>query len=420
MGTLDMKCQHKSSGWKTTRFYVVDVPGPAVVGLPTSERLNHVTINVDGVATKPNEQIAMHAKNPHLRPILKRTENMQKPTHINSVEDLKQEYPEQLDKLGNFPAEAKLHVKDDAEPFIDAPRKCPIHIKDKLNCEIDNLVAQGVIRKMDEHTDWCSSLAFSTKKDGSMRMYLDPLRLNNSLKRCPHKIPSVEELNPQFAKAKVFSKLDAKAGYWAIHVEKKSQLLTTFRTPFGRYCWLRLPFGLIVSQDIFQSRMDQHIDGLTGVVSIADDIVVFGENEEDHDRNLTNLMKQAERKGLVFNSKKCHIRQSCVSFFGNRYTPDGIKPDSDKVRDIRNMPSPQSKEHVQRFLGLFTYLSPFIPQLAYKTHVLRSLVKEDVPWTWDTDQQTSFETLKKLIYEDACLKYYDRRELEFDASQKGM
>ena len=98
-----------------------------------------------------------------------------------------------------------------------------------------------------------------------------------------------------------------------------------------------------MSQDIFQSRMDQHIDGLTGVVSIADDIVVFGENEEDHDRNLTNLMKQAERKSLVFNSKKCHIMQSCVSFFGNRYTPYGIKPDTDKVRDISNMPSPRAR-----------------------------------------------------------------------------
>ena len=93
------------------------------------------------------------------------------------------------------------------------------------------------------------------------------------------------------------------------------------------------------------------------------------------------------------------------------------------MRDIRNMPSPQSKEDVQRFLGLLTYLSPFIPQLTDKTPVLRSLVKEDVPWTWDTDQLTSFETLKKLIYEDACLKYYDRRtpvELEVDASQKGL
>ena len=91
MGTLDMKCQHKSSGWKTTRFYVVDVPGPAVVGLPTSEILNLVTINVDGVATKPNEQIAMHATKTHLKPILKKAGNVQKHISINSIEDLKQE-----------------------------------------------------------------------------------------------------------------------------------------------------------------------------------------------------------------------------------------------------------------------------------------------------------------------------------------
>ena len=156
----------------------------------------------------------------------------------------------------------------------------------------------------------CFNLAFSTKKDGSMRICLNPQRLNNSLKRCAHRIPTVEELNPQFAKAKVFSKLEATAGCWAIHLEKKSQLLTTFRTPFGRFGWLRLPFRLNASQDIFQSRMDQHLDGLTGVVFIADDIVVLGENEEDHDRNLTNLIKQAERKGLEFNSKKCHFKQS--------------------------------------------------------------------------------------------------------------
>ena len=80
-------------------------------------------------------------------------------------------------------------VKEDAEPFIDALRKCPIHVKDELKLEIDKLVTQGVIRKVDEHTDWCSSLAFSTKKDGSMCICIDPQRLINSLKRCPHKIP---------------------------------------------------------------------------------------------------------------------------------------------------------------------------------------------------------------------------------------
>ena len=164
LGTLDMKCQHKSSGWKTTRFYVVDVPGPAVAGLPTSEILNFVTINVDGVVTKPNEQIAMHARETHLKPILKKTGNVQKQTCINSIGDLKQKYPEQFEKLGHFPGEAKVHINDDAEPFIDTPRKCPIHIKDELKLEIDSLVTQCVSRKVDEHTDWCSSLVFSIKR----------------------------------------------------------------------------------------------------------------------------------------------------------------------------------------------------------------------------------------------------------------
>ena len=136
--------------------------------------------------------------------------------------------------------------------------------------------------------------------------------------------------------------------------------------------------------------------------------------------NLINLMEQAERKGLVFNSKKWHIKQSGVSF-GNRYTPDCIKPDPDKVRDIRNMARTESKEDVQRFLGMLTYLSQFIPQLADKTHTLSGLMKKNVPWTWGNDQQTSFEAMKKVTYEDACLKYYDRRtsvELEVGASHK--
>ena len=118
------------------------------------------------------------------------------------------------------------------------------------------------IRKVDEHTDGCSSLAYSTKKAGSIRVCIDQQRLNAALRTCPHKIPTLEEINPELAQAKLFSMLDAKAGYWSVHLNEESQLLTTFRTPFGRYCWRRIPFGLNVSQDIFQARMDQILEGL--------------------------------------------------------------------------------------------------------------------------------------------------------------
>ena len=307
---------------------MVDVTGPAVIGLPTCEQLNIVTINVDQISPSV-------------------------PT-ISSIDDLTHQYPKQFDTIGNFKGTAKLKLKDDAIPFIDAPRKCPIHIKDELKAELDKMERQEVIRKVDEHTDWVSSLAYTTKRDGSLRICLDPQKLNNALRRCPHKIPTLEELNPMFTNAKIFTKLDAKAGYWAVKLDESSQLLTTFRTPFGRYCWRRLPFGLNNSQDIFQARMDSILEGLKGVVSIADDVCVFGATEKEHDVNLINLMERAKREGLVFNSTKCHIKKSEISFFGNTYTKDGIKPDINKIRDLKDMPKPQSKEELMRFLGVIT------------------------------------------------------------------
>ena len=219
--TIDV---HHNSKIQSVLLYVVDVTGPAVIGLPTCERLNIVTINVD-----------------HISPSVP----------ISNIDDLTQLYPNQFDTTGSFKGTAMLRLKDDAVPFIDAPRKCPLHIKDELKAEIDKMEGQQVIRKVDEHTDWVFSLAYTTKRDGSLRICLDPQKLNKALRRCPHKIPTLEEQNPMFTNAKVFTKLDAKAGYWAVKLDESSQLLTTFRTPFGRYCWKRLPFGLNISQDIF-------------------------------------------------------------------------------------------------------------------------------------------------------------------------
>ena len=266
---------HHNSKIQSVLFYVVDVTGPAVIGLPTCERLNIVTINVD-----------------HISPSV--------PT-ISNIDDLTQLYPNQFDTIGSFKGTAILRLKDDAVPFIDAPRKCPLHIKDELKAEIDKTEGQQVIRKVDEHTDWVSSLAYTTKRDGSLTICLDPQKLNKALRRCPHKIPTLEGLNPMFTNAKVFTKLDAKAGYWAVKLDESSQLLTTFRTPFGRYCWKRLPFGLNISQDIFQARMDSILEGLKGVVSIADDVCVFGTTDKEHDTNLINLMERAKHERLVFN-----------------------------------------------------------------------------------------------------------------------
>ena len=169
-------------------------------------------------------------------------------------------YPEQFDK--------EHHIVVD--PDVHAPRKCPIHLKDELKSELDKMLTIDVIRKVTEPTDWVNSLTYSRKANGEIRVCLDPKDLNKAIKRNHHKTPTLEELTHKFREARFFSKLDAKSGYWAVKLDKESQLLTTFNSPFGRFCFKRMPFGLVMSQDVFQHKMDQILERCPGTIGIAD------------------------------------------------------------------------------------------------------------------------------------------------------
>ena len=125
-------------------------------------------------------------------------------------------------------------------------------------------------------------------KDGSLRICLDPKFLIQALERPHHNIPTLEELNHKFTRVRYFSKLDAKAGYWGVQLHKDSQLLTTFQSPYGRHAFKRLPFGLSASENIFQSRMDMILEQSNGAEGIANDGVVYGATEDEHDKKVTN------------------------------------------------------------------------------------------------------------------------------------
>ena len=430
VGKVAMPISKNGQNWQNVEFYVVDVPGPAIIGLKESENLGLVTIHVDIFHKKIDPQNEGKSKENLPKRVRfaqdekSKFENKFKNARISNVDDLENLYPNQFDRIGNFPGTARLHLKENAEPYVAAPRKCSIHMRDKIKTELDRMEELKIIKKVTEHTDWCSNLVFAEKKDGSIRVCLDPQKLNQNLKRCPHKIPTVEELNPKFANAKVFSKLDAKSGYWSVRLNEESQLLTTFRSPLGpRYCFLRLPFGLNNSQDIFQSKMDELLENLPGVVSIADDVCVYGESEAEHDKNLLGLMERASEKGLVFNKAKCQIKKTSISFFGNLYTSEGIKPDPAKIRDVQNMPAPQNRDELKSFLGMITYLSQFIPNFANRAHILRDLAKDSSVWCWDQIHESCFQDLKKCVTEKSCLQYYNPElevTLEVDASSKGL
>ncbi|XP_014671070.1 PREDICTED: uncharacterized protein K02A2.6-like isoform X3 [Priapulus caudatus] len=404
-GCVKVRCQYKDGKWLSTRFYVVDTPGPVILGLQSAVKMRLVEINCE---------IRKDTTGP-----IGHTPTLE----IRSKSDLQNQYPDQFRGIGQFPGEYDIALELDVVPVVHPARKFPIHLKEELREELDRMESMEVIEKVSKPTDWVSSLAISRKSNGKLRVCLDPKDLNKACKRTYHKAPTLEETTHKLHGARVFSKLDARHGYWSIQLTDRASDLTTFNSPFGRYRFRRLPFGLKVAQDIFQEKMDLILSSCPGTLNIADDIIVYGHDGEEHDKNLHVLMTTATKFGLVFNLDKCDIKVDEVAFFGCIYGKEGVRPDPKKVEDIHSLPPPSCVRDLQRFLGMIQYMSPFIPNLATHTDALRSLTKKDNEWQWTASHQQSFDVVKSLITSMCTLTYFDptkQSTVQVDASSRGL
>ena len=207
------------------------------------------------------------------------------------------------------------------------------------------------------------------KRDGKLRICLDPRDLNRAIRREHFPLPTIEDVATRFHGAKVFSVLDVRKGFWHIQLDEESSLLTTFNTPFGIYRWKRMPFGICSVPEVFQRQMYDLIHGLWGVEVVADDFVVvgFGDTLEiasrDHDKNLEQFIHRCAERGVKQNSDKVKLRSSEVPFIGHVATDQGLCVDPTKVQAITEMPPPIDVKGVQRLLGMAQYLAKFVPHL---------------------------------------------------------
>ena len=143
------------------------------------------------------------------------------------------------------------------------------------------------------------------KTDGTIHICVDFTRLNSSVQRERHPIPSVDHILAQLGDPTIFSKLDANLGFWQIHLNKESALLTTFISPFGRFCFNRLPFGITSAPKYFQKCMSEILSGLEGIVCMMDDVLVHGKCQEEHDQRLTAVLERLQKAKVTLNKDKC-------------------------------------------------------------------------------------------------------------------
>ena len=157
-----------------------------------------------------------------------------------------------------------------------------------------------------------------------------------------HPLPKVDETLAQLSGAKLFSKLDANSGFWKIPLSQNLQHLTTFITPFGRYWFNKLPFGISSAPEHFQKRMSAILSGLDGVVCQMDDVLVHGRDATEHDARLMRALEQIKKAGVTLNKDKCQFGKERIEILGHVIDANGISADPNKLSALVEMKKPEN------------------------------------------------------------------------------
>ena len=305
--------------------------------------------------------------------------------------------------IGCFPGDLyKFHLKPDYKPARHAPRKVPVHLEAAFKEEIKSLVKQGILEEVKQHTDWVNSYVIVEKDTVNhhspnhtvkkkLRICLDRRDLNGALEREPYHTRSVDEITAKLQGMTVFTIVDFKKGYWMVVLHPDSRRLTCMALPFGRFQWTHLPMGTVVAQDIFQSKLDAIFIGMEGVTGIADDMIIAGKDEMEHDRNFLAFMEKCMKNNLTLNSEKIHFKQTQVSFYGHIWSENGISPDPKKIQALKHMESPPDKETMRSFLGMINYLNRYSPLSAHITAPLSSLTHQMTDYKPGKVHQENFQ-----------------------------
>ncbi|MCG7877651.1 MAG: RNase H-like domain-containing protein, partial [Candidatus Thiodiazotropha endolucinida] len=334
-----------------------------------------------------------------------------------------QKYNDLFKGLGCLPDTYTIKTDPSIKPVIHPPRKIPVSLKDKVKMELQKMEKEGIIVKQTQPTEWVNSMVAAPKPNGKIRICIDPRDLNKAILREHYPMKTIEDVLLEIPEAKVFSKIDCTNGYWQIRICPASQKLCTFNTPFGRYSFTRLPFGIRCSGEVYQRAVSNIIEGIEGCSAIVDDILIWGKDMKEHDLRLKSVLDRLRENNVKLNPRKCEFRKESVTYVGHVLTGKGCKPDPEKCRAVKEMKRPENVKELQTFMGFIQYLAKFIENLSEISAPLRTLLEKDVQWHWDHEQQLAFDTLKEKVSQAPVLRYYDPKKeliLSVDASSKGL
>ena len=303
--------------------------------------------------------------------------------------------------------QVKIHIEAGAQPRFCRARPVPYAMRAKVEQELDRLVEEGILEPV-QHAEWAAPIVPVLKSDQSVRICGDfKVTVNRASKVDKYPIPKIEDLLATLAGGKSFSKLDMSQAYQQLILDPESRDLVTINTHRGLFRYTCLPFGVASAPGIFQRVMEGLLKGVPGVVIYLDDILVTGKTKEEHMAALGEVLRRIESAGLRLRRDKCTFFSPAVTYLGYRIDREGLHPVPEKVAAIHNAREPKCVTELKSFLGLLTYYSRFLPNMASTLTPLYALLKESTLWRWGSTEREAFEAAKKLLTSDQVLAHYD-------------
>ncbi|KII72602.1 Transposon Tf2-9 polyprotein [Thelohanellus kitauei] len=322
---------------------------------------------------------------------------------------------------------ATIILKNDAKPVVHKPRPIPFTLKPLVENELTRLVEEGVLERVDPTTEeipWACPIVCVKKHDGGIRICGDFRgTINQYIDPPPFPLPSIDEILNTIRGGNRFTVLDLKDAYLQLAVDEKSKKLLVINTPCGFFHYKRLPFGVSSSPAIFQATMAKILSGIPNVAFYLDDIIVTGRDDKLHEDNLREVLNRLRQCNVTSRKDKCQFFMEEVEYLGHRISKNGIRPLTDKIDSLKQLPPPSNKTELKSFLGAISFYSRYIPRLHELCRPLYDLTLKNANWIWNESHGRVYEDIKSRLSSNCLLVHFDEsRDIHIytDASNKGV
>eukprot|EP00253_Pinus_taeda_P022539 PITA_22539 len=343
---------------------------------------------------------------------------------IPVVQDFADVFPEEIPGLPpKRDLDFTIELIPGAAPVSRAPYRMSVPELTELKMQLQELLEKKYIRP--SVSPWGAPVLFVRKKDETLRMCIDYRQLNKLTVKNKYPLPRIDELFDQVKGAKIFSKIDLRSGYHQIRIKDEDIAKTAFRTRYGHYEFVVLPFGLTNAPATFMCLMNsvfhQYLDKF--VLIFIDDILIYSLNMKEHEEHLRIVLQTLREHQLYGKFSKCDFYKEQIQYLGHIITKEGIAVDPEKIKTIMEWPTPKDVADIRSFMGLVGYYRWFVEGFSRVAYPITSLQKKGKVFKWTADCQRSFEQLKHLLTTAPVLCVADP-EKEYvvctDASKEGV